>query len=92
MVTLDFDSAHTQMMDLLNQGYTSLDIMNTMQKLFEIYDYFKDKNKDNLRLVLMREIAYIKLKISEGIDSPLQMDAALGKMIHFIAQDKGCGK
>lgn len=69
--------------ELWRSGYTAFDIVNNLSKLIQ-YSSIDQK----LQFEFLREIAALKIRILEGLNSFLQVTGFLGRITE-IAQNKG---
>jgi replication factor C subunit 2/4 len=77
----DLVSAHWDMMGLCNHGYATSDVITTVFRVVRGY-----KMEEFLKLEFMREVGYCQMRISEGVNSRLQLSGMLAKLCKLSAR------
>lgn len=71
----DIDDAHAKLKALLEQGYSSNDLIATLFRVGKNLDC-----TEYLKLELLREVGFCHARIDEGVNSHLQLDGLLAKL------------
>jgi replication factor C subunit 2/4 len=77
----DLVSAHWSMMGLCNNGYATSDVISTVFRVVRGYTM-----EEFLKLEFMREVGYCQMRISEGVNSRLQLSGMLAKLCKLAAR------
>ena len=77
----DLMSAHWDMMGLCNHGYATSDVISTVFRVVRGYTM-----EEFLKLEFMREVGYCQMRISEGVNSRLQLSGMLAKLCRLAAR------
>nr|WCZ58474.1 replication factor C subunit 2 [Andalucia godoyi] len=78
----DLCGAYDLMHALLSKGYSAMDMVQTF---FRVVKNSNDYNEE-MKLAFIREIAATHARVAEGVDSPLQMDAMLARLMISVQQ------
>jgi len=81
----DFTKSLDKLQEMSRNGTNILDILNNLQRNLERNSNFNQKNLENLKLILYKELTYSKMVVMEGNDSFLQLASCVGKLITYIA-------
>jgi len=65
----EFDQACAIVANLWKDGYNVFDIVSMMTRLVQTHDI-----SEELKLIYLKEIAILKMRLLEGVDSLLQID------------------
>ena len=79
----DLMPAHFLMMELVQHGYATSDIITTVFRVVRGYQM-----EEFLKLEFMREVGYCQMRISEGVNSQLQLSGLLAKLCQLAARSR----
>ncbi len=80
-VSSDFNQAVTAMHALFKQGYSSIDMVQTMFRVCKTMEFKTEK----IRLEFIREIGFTQMRVAEGVDSLLQLNGLLARLCRLAA-------
>ena len=77
----DLEGAHWDMMGLCEHGYATSDVITTVFRVVRGYQM-----EEYMKLEFMREVGYCQMRISEGVNSRLQLSGMLAKLCRLAAK------
>ena len=77
----DLLQAHWDMMGLCDHGYATSDVIATVFRVVRGHQI-----EEYLKLEFMREVGYCQMRISEGVNSRLQLSGMLAKLCKLAAR------
>jgi len=88
-LAVDYDGAWRSLKQLLDSGYSPVDVVTTLFRVVKNYDM-----NEFLKLEFIRETGLCHMRVGDGVSSPLQLGGMLARLCRAskVVADKAAGR
>ena len=73
-----FENAHKRMMELFENGYSPLDVINTIFRVVKNFD--EGVMLEFIRLEFIKEIGFVHMRLLNGVNTMIQLSGLVARL------------